>query len=202
MEFYCKKFFLMAFNRQLAFAICLLPFAFCSEKTTKVATTEKKSTTPIVVKPTEPTPSVVTPKTTEVIVNIPKGIDPNLVLSISRSGCFGKCPAYSFSLTSDGKAVYDGVAYVSKLGKHTTQVPKKDIDKFLLETEHALSLQQFKDKYPIKGELVSDLPTTKTYIRLGNTGKLIANNYDAPKEVLDLETRIENFAEGLKWVKN
>ena len=175
----------------------------CSEKTAKVATTEKKSPPLIVVQPTYPTPSKVTPKTAEEVVNLPKGIDPNLVMSISRSGCFGKCPAYTFSLTADGKAVYEGIAYVAKLGKHTAQVSKSQIDKFLsLETLRITTLQSFNDKYPIKGELVSDLPTTKTYIHLGNTCKLIANNYDAPLAVLDLETRIENFAEGLKWIKN
>ncbi len=174
----------------------------CSEKTSKVATTEKHPTPPVVVQPVYPTPSVVTPKTAEDIVSIPKGIDPNLVISISRSGCFGKCPAYSFSLTADGKAVYEGIAYVAKLGKHTAQVSKSDIDKFLaVETLHTRSLQSLNDKYPIKGELVSDLPTTKTYVRLGNSGKLIVNNYDAPKEVLDLEELIEQFAEKLNWVK-
>jgi|GEM_PF-1445876 len=186
------------------FIICIFLFGIfsaCSEKITKVAPVEKKSPINVSVKPVEEPAKILTPKNIEEIVSIPKGVDSNLIVSISRSGCFGKCPAYSFSVTKDGKAVYEGRAYVSKLGTYVAQVPKPELDNFLLKMQNFASLQSFSDSYPIKGATVTDLPTTKTYIRVGNSGKLIVNNYDAPKEVLDLETRIETFAEGLNWKK-
>lgn len=175
-------------------------FSACSEKVTEAAVTEKKSTTNINVKPIEAPTKILTPKNAEEIVDIPKGIDSNLVVSISRSGCYGKCAAYSFSVMNDGKAMYEGRAHVTKLGSYVAQISKSDLNNFLNAAKELTPLS-FNDKYPIKGVTVTDLPTTKTYLRFGNSGKLVINNYDAPKEVLDLETRIEMFAESLHWKK-
>lgn len=190
-------------NSKLYVLVCFvlqITFEACSEKVLKVTETEKKSITTILLKPVEEPPKILTLKNAEEIVNIPKGIDSNLVVSMSRSPCFGKCQAYNFSVSSDGTAVYEGIAFVSKLGKHTAQVSKSEMNKFL-STFQLSSLQALSENYPTKGITVSDLPTTKTYIRLGKIGKLITDNYDAPVVVLDLETRVQTFAESLNWKK-
>jgi hypothetical protein len=84
------------------------------------------------------------------------------------------------------------------MGSYTTKVDdvfmKRVVDKAL-----SIKYLGMSDKYPIGDIAISDVPTITTYIRIGNDGKKIANNYDAPKELMAFEEWLEIQFDGLKW---
>jgi hypothetical protein len=172
---------------------CFLVIA-CAKKTSP--------TTTQIAPPPPPPPSLgdapPPPKPTTKAVGIPKDVDPNLVVSLRRSPCFGKCPAFSYELFADGKVAYMGYSNVTRMGAHTTKVDEAFIKRV---TDKALSIKylSLSEKYPIGDVAISDVPTVTTYIRIGNDGKKIANNYDAPKELSAFEEWLEIQFDGLKW---
>ena len=52
---------------------------------------------------------------------------------------------------------------------------------------------------PVLQALVADLSSTISYIRIDNMGKIIFNNYDAPKELIDFQRWLEKTLDALDW---
>lgn len=180
----------------ICFAALLI--AACSKKTppqtTRIAPSHEVPTTvqePIIVVKEAP-------KTATKAVGIPKGIDENLLASLHRSPCFGRCPSFKYELFEDGNATYSGYAYASRTGNYMTKVDnafiKRIVDKALTVKYLYLSNQ-----YPTGDVAVADLPTTTTYIRIGADGKKISNNYDPPRELAEFEQWLEAQFETLNW---
>ena len=174
----------------------------CSKKTVdKVVQTpietpiEKTPEKPIIaeVKPTiEVAPKV------EIKLNIPEGVDSNLLVSLQRTSCFGKCPAFKIELFKDGKVLYNGIAFSKRNSKHEAFAEKSLISEI---QQKAVTIKYFEysDKYP-KGDIeITDLSSTISYIRIENTGKIIFNNYDAPKELIEFQRWLEKTLDALDW---
>jgi Domain of unknown function (DUF6438) len=184
-------------NIFLAFSTLLLVVA-CSKKTTeKSSQTGTQPSAPFTVESPINTPPKPTKPTTKA-VGIPKDVDPNLLASLHRSPCFGKCPAFSYELFSDGKVAYFGQSNVTRMGSYTAKVDDAFMKKI---ADKALSIKylSLSDHYPTADIAVSDVPTVTTYIRVGNDGKKIINNYDPPRELTEFEQWLEAQFETLKW---
>ncbi len=175
----------------------------CSRKTTgKTSQVAPKIDAPVVVETPKNAP-VEAPKTSNKTatkaVGIPKDVDPNLLASLHRSPCFGRCPSFTYELYADGKVVYHGYAYAARAGNHTT---KADAEFMKRIADKALSIKYLylSDHYPTADMAVSDVPTTTSYIRIGTDGKKITNNYDPPRELVEFEQWLEAQFETLNWV--
>lgn len=183
-------------NRVLLLSILLnLWVSSCSKKVT-----QKPVTTPTEIKGVEKEvipPDLPLPEDTP-SVQLPKGIDDNLLVRIQRTACFGKCPVFTAEIYKDGKAVYSGVANTKRKGKFETTVDAVFIQKIQNKAADT-NFWKLKDTYPDAGSLITDIPTTITYIRQGNKGKLITNNYDAPKSLIALEKWLESEMDNLAW---
>lgn len=131
-------------------------------------------------------------------VRPPKGIDDNLIVRIQKTACFGKCPVFTVEIYRDGKAVYSGVAYTKRKGRFETTIEKEFIQKIHNKAADA-NFWKLKNTYPDSGNVIADIPSTITYIRQGNNGKLITNNYDAPKSLIALEKWLQSEIDNLDW---
>ena len=147
---------------------------------------------------TTPKPAVVATKGGDEKPHIPEGINPDLLVSLKRTPCFGSCPAYSVEIFKDGRVKYNGVGYVKRLGNFTATASAAFIVDIQKRAE-SMNYMKLSDKYPLNHVEIADLPTTISYIRIGNEGKMIANNFDAPKELVEFERWLEKQVEGLKW---
>lgn len=54
------------------------------------------------------------------------GPNSKVTITLERSGCFGACPAYSVTVSTDG-IVFDGNGFVLAQGKHTDRVAADDV---------------------------------------------------------------------------
>ncbi len=121
-----------------------------------------------------------------------------LMAKINRTPCYGKCPVFTIELFNNGVVKYNGIAFVDKKGIYTAKVTPEFIARI---QSKALSIKylSFENKYPIAPIVIADLPTTTTFIRIGEEGKQIADNFDAPRELIDFENWLEHQFDKLDW---
>ena len=188
--------------KNILFALSTLVFvAACTKKTadksSQTSASNAASQTPVAVV-TQPATPVQMPTSTAYGKGTPDDINPNLVASLQRSPCFGFCPTFKMEVFSDGKAVYRGMAHVTRMGNYTAQVDAAFIKRI---EDKALSIKYLSlfDHYPTGDIAVSDVPTVTSYVRIGKDGKRITNNYDPPKALTEFEQWLEAQFDGLNW---
>lgn len=172
-------------------------FFACSKKKIEKSTTPKIETQAVSVKE-EPVSEIKTTTKNGQNVNVPAGIEANLVAKIKRTSCYGKCPVFTVELYNNGIVKYLGTAYVDKKGPFTAKV-NQDFIKQIQDKALTIKYLSFENKYPIAPITIADLPITTTYIRIGNVGKQITDNFDAPRELIEFENWLEQEFEKLVW---
>jgi ankyrin repeat protein len=130
----------------------------------------------------------------------PIGDRKSILMTLSRSGCFGMCPTYKVEIHGDGTVIYEGHSYGAVEGRHTTHISKEDVDALLEEFRqaHYFSLE---DKYEYQ---VTDNPTYETSLSIGGKTKKVTDYVGAfagmPLSVSRLEDAIDRIAGTTKWV--
>lgn len=161
----------------------------CKEKNIPIKT-EIEKPKPVVSKPIPQTPTPPTPADDPM---------PAVELFLSRGACYGKCPVFEVSVMSNGTAEYVGKFNVSRMGKHAANVPPALL-KTIKERAQTINYLQFSRTYPTDQNLwISDVPTTVTFVRLGDQFHKIRNNNDAPTALISFEQFLEQTLEGLDW---
>ena len=115
----------------------------------------------------------------------------NEIISIKRGACFGTCPIYLISISSDRSGTYHGKKFVEKTGKIEFKLSEEEINS-ILQKANEINYCQLEDEY---FERISDLP--RTYIQIFD--KKILDYYGAPKELKELEKLIDNIC--FKYIK-
>jgi Domain of unknown function (DUF6438) len=145
-------------------------------------------------------PTISSPTTTTVTPAKPvvPNVEKNLVVILQRTPCFGQCPAFKIQLFDDGKVVYEGRAYCKRMGTHKATA-SPELIKAIQQKASDIKYLTFSEKYPKGESMITDIPTTISYIKVGSESKMIYNNYDAPTELIEFERWLEQQFEGLKW---
>jgi len=128
----------------------------------------------------------------------------SLVITMERTPCFGTCPAYKLTVYGDGRAVYEGDMFVAVEGQQTTTISQDAVQELVAALENA-EFFSLEDDYSAPA---TDLPSTITTVTLGGQSKTI-NHYGvcgysdidtAPKELCDLENKIDEITNSAQWV--
>ena len=119
--------------------------------------------------------------TTEQVIENQK----ELIISLEKTACFGRCPVYKIIIYNNGECLYNGIKFVKKSGEYNLKINKREIDKILSQAKE-IGFDNLKNEY---SEMITDLPTT--YIMINN--KKIKDYYGAPKELKELESLIESM---------
>ncbi len=179
----------------LFLSFTLLIFATCHKKISgKTTSTQPAPDTKVV----EATPSVNTTAKGIKTINIPEGVDSNLVISLQRTACFGQCPVYKVEIFKDGTVRYKGTAFIKKRGQHEA-VASIAFIKNIQQKAAVINYMALSDKYPEGDNMITNIPSTISYVRIDNDGKMIINNFDAPKELIEFEKWLEKEIDALEW---
>lgn len=128
----------------------------------------------------------------------------DLVVTMERTPCFGACPIYKLTIYGDGRAVYEGEEFVAVKGQQTATIGAAQIRELVAAIESA-DYFSLNDDYSAPA---TDLPSTITTVTLGGQSKTI-NHYGvcgysdidtAPKELCDLESKIDEITNSARWV--
>ena len=126
-----------------------------------------------------------------------------VLITIERGACYGTCPIYSAQISGDGTVVYNGIENVKVKGKKRFKIPKAKVQELVKAFEN-INYFSLKDKYETdeNGMRIADLPPVTTSISFKGKTKKVIHNYGAPKELRELENKIDEAADLKKLVSD
>lgn len=121
-------------------------------------------------------------------------------ITLTRTVCFGYCPAYMVTLNSAGEVHYQGRAFVNVVGEARGQVPREDVARLIARFDE-IGFDSLRDSYEAE---VTDLPTYTVSIRRGDRVKTVVDYggtaVGLPQAVRDLQNEIDRVANTGQWV--
>ena len=170
-------------------SFCLTLLACAAQSHNKTDQTNMNKTKEV---QTQPTTTIVNTKIPE-----PK-TDANIMVSLQRTPCFGQCPVFKIQLFNDGQALYEGKAHCKRVGIYKS-VASFELMKTIQQKAILINYLSLNERYPKGESMITDIPTTISYVKVGTDSKMIYNNYDAPRELVDFEHWLELQFEALNW---
>jgi hypothetical protein len=126
-------------------------------------------------------------------------------VTLERTPCFGGCPVYRISVSSDGIVSYEGRAGVRQLGAASKRIKPERVSALVSELERA-GYFSFAPRYtpaePACGRYATDSPTAITSVHMGGRTHRIEHDYGcgaAPGALVVLERRIDEALGSSEW---
>ena len=119
------------------------------------------------------------------------------LVGFRKTACFGKCPVYEVKFWSDNTATYVGKMHVERKGEYKAQLDRSTL-KAIKDKAHEVGYFDFHNEYPVEHK-VADLPSTYTYIRIGDMEKTIKNTHDGPKKLEEFQNYLSDIIGNLDW---
>ena len=120
-----------------------------------------------------------------------------LVAAYEKTACFGKCPVFQVRFYNDGLVTWNGRMNVERMGLCEARVDEAVLRR-IKDKAKALHYFDLAPKYPERSE-VADLPSTITYVRIGDMEKQVVNTYEAPENLIAFEQFLAELIEQLEW---
>jgi hypothetical protein len=121
-------------------------------------------------------------------------------ITLSRSVCFGYCPDYTVTITSEGDVTYVGRRFVNVVGEQRSTVPREEVARLLARFDE-IGFERLRDDYHAP---VTDLPTyTLTLTRDGHSKTVVdygGLSAGMPQAVRDLQDEVDRVAGTARWV--
>jgi len=123
-----------------------------------------------------------------------------VMITLTRSACFGFCPAYRVTISGDGEVVYVGERHVNVVGERRARIPQADVQALLRRFEE-IGFNDLRDEYRAH---VTDLPTYTITLERDGQRKTVVDyagpSAGMPRAVRDLEDEIDRVAGTAQWV--
>lgn len=124
-----------------------------------------------------------------------------LRIKLTRTYCYGMCPAYTVEVHGDGQVLFDGQGNVPALGRFRSHISREAVAKLLASFRKAdyFSLQ---DEYV---SMITDSPTCLTSIQFDGLTKSVKDyvgfTAGMPEVVFQLERDIDQIARDKEWIR-
>jgi hypothetical protein len=123
-----------------------------------------------------------------------------LEITLTRTVCFGYCPAYSVTINGAGEVRYEGRAFVNVVGEARGQVAPEEVARLVARFDE-IGFDRLRDRYEAQ---VTDLPTYTVSIRRGDQVKTVVDYAGTavgmPQAVRALQDEIDRVAGTGQWV--
>lgn len=120
-----------------------------------------------------------------------------VLITLERTACYGTCPVYTVSMSSDGEVKYSGSGHVRVSGSRTWKIDPAAVRAMADEMRKA-GFFEMKDAYEM---MVTDLPTTYTTLAIGARTKKIKDYFGAPAALKEIEARIDRVSGARGYVR-
>lgn len=136
----------------------------------------------------------------------PQAIPDDFVITLTRSTCFGECPAYAVTIEAKGNVTYEGKKFVRVEGRQTDRVPVARVAA-LAATVERIRFFELDERYrfihtPDGGAIsIDDRPTTFVVVTSAGRSKQVEDYIGAPESLKQLEKQIDETARTKRWVK-
>jgi hypothetical protein len=123
-----------------------------------------------------------------------------VMITLTRSVCFGFCPAYRVTISGDGEVTYVGERFVNVVGQRRATIPRADVERLLRRFDD-VGFDQLRDAYRAE---VTDLPTYTVTLERNGRRKTVVDyggvSAGMPRAVRDLQDEIDRVANTGRWV--
>jgi hypothetical protein len=123
-----------------------------------------------------------------------------LRITLSRHGCYGRCPTYEVEIRGDGTVLYDGKFNVAAKGKHTAKVSHASLVE-LVDFFRKANYFSRSDRY-VSGVTVN--PAYETSLSFDGMSKSVLDHVGQsvgmPSTVSDVEAAVDRLSGASKWV--
>jgi hypothetical protein len=123
-----------------------------------------------------------------------------VIITLTRTVCFGFCPAYTVSISEDGQVRYNGERFVNAVGERTATIPSADVERLLRRFDE-IGFDRLRDSYRAQ---VTDLPTYTITLERNGRRKVVADyggpSAGMPQAVRELQDEIDRVAGTAQWV--
>ncbi len=120
-----------------------------------------------------------------------------LLFSMEKTSCMGKCPVYTLKVYQDGWAELLGTAHIKYLGNYQVKLSDEELE----DIKNSFQKHQFfglEEKYYAN---VSDLPTTYLFYQDGTNSKKVMDYHGAPENLKQLEKHLATYLDK-DWKKS
>lgn len=122
-------------------------------------------------------------------------------IELSRTVCYGTCPAYSVTIRGDGSVHFSGQRYVLVLGEQDARITPEAVMGLVRQFE-AAKFFAAGDKYIAP---VTDNPTYTLTLTVAGKKKTVTDyvgeQVGMPLVITDLEDAVDEVAETERWIK-
>lgn len=122
----------------------------------------------------------------------------DVVITMQRGACFGRCPIYTVTIYGDGRVEFLGDRFVQAVGPHTDSIPVEHVNR-LVHAFYATGFFAMQDEYT--NSHITDLPTVRTTFSGGGITKSIRDYFGAPEALRTLEKLIDTIARTDQWIQ-
>ena len=123
-----------------------------------------------------------------------------ITIALTRSGCFGTCPAYNVTL-SNGNILFEGDGYVVAEGKHTAPIDTDAVRKLARQ----FLADDFYSMDPTYQASITDCPPYSLSISIDGQVKEVTDYMGTmvgmPAVITDLEEQVDALARTEHWIK-
>jgi hypothetical protein len=135
----------------------------------------------------------------------------DLMITLSRTECYGTCPVYELAIESDGSVTFNGKKHTKTLGKANGTIESGQLDRLLKEF-NSLGYLDLNEVYDEKTcpSYATDMSTVRTSIRQNGKTKFISHylgcsekggdNKPYPPGLTELERSIDAAARSEQWI--
>jgi Domain of unknown function (DUF6438) len=124
----------------------------------------------------------------------------SLRITLNRSGCYGRCPAYEIEIHGDGTVLYEGKANVTTKGKRTGKISHATLID-LVDVFRKADYFSLAEHY-VSG--VTDNPTYVSSISFDGMSKsvldYVGRDVGMPSTVSEIEVAIDRLSGAHKWI--
>ena len=125
----------------------------------------------------------------------------DVVITLERTVCFGVCPEYQLTVYGSGTVVYEGKRFVRIEGKRTIAISEDKVRQLLSEFKR-IDYFSLDDSY--EEHMATDMPSVFTSLTVDGKTKTVRHyhgDFSAPKELTELEDRIDEIIDSNQWIK-
>ena len=131
------------------------------------------------------------------------------LIRLERTVCYGTCPIYAVTITSDGRVTFEGRQYTRVKGIARDRISKKKFRELVAQfqqMEYFSLPDRFAPGTPVCPQVITDMPSAITSIRLKRRSKTVSHYYGcgdsgALPKLTALENKIDEVAGTQKWIK-
>ena len=126
--------------------------------------------------------------------------DSEVAISLTRSGCFGSCPSYTVTVSTEG-ITFEGRGFVVASGRHSDTVSADEVRKLAARFVAA----DFYSMDAMYRASVTDCPTYVLSIEIDGHAKEVEDYMGAwegmPEVIAELEDEVDTVARTSRWIE-